>query len=283
MGDLTTPVGEGTPAGPGASRPRTPRSDTGLRARPYQGRHRAIRRTPLLVVMAVTLGIAILVRWFFVEPFAIPSESMQPGLEPGDRVIVTKFGPLGQFQRGDVVVFDGMSTFGVVTHDDPNLFARLLRGVTELVAARSGEADYVKRVIGVGGDRVACCTRDGKLTVNGAPVDEPYLYPGDAASVHPFDVVVPAGRVWLMGDHRSRSADSRSHLAAPGGGTVAEGDVIGPVAVRIWPPDRLGALADAPALRSVPPPSAPPTRPSGGASVGTSTRPSGKPAVGART
>lgn len=237
------------------------RAPTTRAARPYQGRHRAIRRTPLLVVLAVTLGIAIVVRWFFIEPFSIPSESMQPGLEPGDRVVVTKFGPLRHFQRGDVVVFDGTTTFGRVQHDDANPLVRVLRGVTEFVAGRSGEADYVKRVVGVGGDRVTCCTTDGKLAVNGAAVDEPYLFPGDSASSLRFDIVVPAGRVWLMGDHRSRSADSRSHLGDPGGGTVAEGDVIGPVAVRIWPLNRLGGVTDAPALRSVPGPTGQPAGP----------------------
>lgn len=226
-------------------------------ARGYQGRHRAVRRTPLLVVVAVTIFLAVLVRWFFVEPFSIPSESMQPGLQPGDRVLVTKFGSLRHFQRGDVVVFDGTTTFGEVEQQDANALARAVRGLTELVAGRAGEADYVKRVVGIGGDRVKCCTADGKLMVNGAAVDEPYLYPGDRASDRAFDVVVPAGRVWLLGDHRSRSADSRSHLAAPGGGTVAEGDVIGPVVVRIWPLNRLGGLGDAPTLRSVPAPSAP--------------------------
>ncbi|MBK8436980.1 MAG: signal peptidase I [Austwickia sp.] len=223
---------------------RTPR-------RGYRGRHRAIRRTPLLVVVGLTLAIAIVVRSFFLEPFSIPSESMQPGLQPGDRVLVTKFGPLRHFQRGDVVVFDGTSTFGAIRQPDGNGLGALARRLTEFVAGRTGESDYVKRVVGVGGDRVRCCTSDGRLQVNGMPVAEPYLYPGDVASRQKFDVVVPAGRVWLMGDHRSRSADSRSHLAAPGGGTVAEGDVIGPVAVRIWPLNRIGGLDPAPALRSV--------------------------------
>lgn len=216
------------------------------------GRHRAPRRTPLLLVIAVALGIAVLLRWLVVEPFSIPSESMEPGLQPGDRVLVGKFPPLRQVQRGDVVVFDGTTTFGVVPQDTDSGPARILRQATDVIAGRSGEADYVKRIIGVGGDRVTCCTREGKLTINGMVVDEPYLFPGDAASDRPFDVTVPAGRVWLMGDHRSRSADSRSHLAALGGGTVAEGDIIGPVTVRIWPLGRLGGIPDAPALRSVP-------------------------------
>lgn len=206
----------------------------------------------MLLLLALTIGIAVMVRWFVVEPFSIPSESMQPGLQPGDRVLVTKFGPLRDFERGDVVVFDGTTTFGRVEHEDANALARVARGVAELVAGRFGEADYVKRVVGIGGDRVSCCSSDGRLQVNGEAVHEPYLFPGDAASAQRFDVVVPTGRVWLMGDHRSRSADSRSHLAALGGGTVAEDDVIGPVVVRIWPLDRLGGLGDAPALRSVP-------------------------------
>lgn len=237
----------------------------------YPARHRVIRRLPPMFIVALMIAIAVLARWFVIEPFSIPSESMQPGLAPGDRVLVTKFAPLRRVQRGDVVVFDGTTTFGEVEHDEANAFAGLLRGVAESIAGRSGEADYVKRVIGIGGDRVKCCAADGRLEVNGASVDEPYLYPADSPSTQRFEVLVPVGRVWLMGDHRSRSADSRSHLASPGGGTVAEDDVIGPVAVRVWPLDRLGGMTAAPGLRSVPEPARKPAARPAGRSTGAST------------
>lgn len=204
------------------------------------------------MVAGVSLLLAVVVRWFVIEPFSIPSESMQPGLQPGDRVLVTKLGPWRDFERGDVVVFDGTTTFGEVSSRETNMVGTVLRALTEFVAGRSAESDYVKRIVGVGGDRITCCAADGRLQVNGVAVEELYLADGDDPSTLRFDIRVPPGRVWLMGDHRSRSADSRSHLASPGGGTVAEDDVIGPVVVRAWPLDRWGGVADAPALRSVP-------------------------------
>jgi signal peptidase I len=101
-------------------------------------------------------------------------------------------------------------------------------------------------VIGLPGDRVACCAPDGRLTVNGAPVSEDYVHPGDAPSMMKFDVEVPAERLWLMGDHRSVSADSRSLLGAPGGGMVPVDRVIGRPMEIIWPLDRGRQLERAP-------------------------------------
>lgn len=183
---------------------------------------------------------ALLFRLVIAESFVIPSASMQPGLEPGDRVFVTKLRSSPP-QRGDVVVFDGAATFGPLPRPEgvPGLVARL----ADLLAGRPNSSDYVKRVIGVGGDRVTCCTGTGQLSINGQPLAEPYLFPGDQPSELRFDIIVPPGRLWLMGDHRSDSADSRSHLGGPGGGTVAVGDVVGPVSFRFWPVDRLGSVA----------------------------------------
>ena len=100
----------------------------------------------------------------------------------------------------------------------------------------------MKRVIGVGGDRVQCCDASGRLTVNGVPLDEPYLYPGDVPSRDAFDVVVPAGKLWVMGDHRSISQDSRAHLGDPGGGFVPEDRVIGRAFAVVWPFGRFEGL-----------------------------------------
>jgi signal peptidase I len=115
-------------------------------------------------------------------------------------------------RRGDVIVFDGEGSF-----------------------QQTGGTDYVKRVIGVGGDRVTCCDTAGRITVNGQALDETYLYPGDAPSQVPFDIVVPDGRLWVMGDHRADSRDSRDHLGDPGGGTVPVDKVIGRAEWIAWP------------------------------------------------
>ncbi|BFO15686.1 signal peptidase I [Streptomyces sp. KM77-8] len=146
------------------------------------------------------------------RPFQIPSGSMELGLRVGDRVLVNKlayrFG--AEPQRGDVIVFDGTGYFG--------------------------EADYIKRVIGVGGDHVVCCDRDGRIRVNGRSVDESgFLFPGDSPSAVPFDVRVPDGRLFVLGDHRSRSSDSRDHLGSPGGGMIPADGVIGRADGIVWP------------------------------------------------
>ncbi|SNX64321.1 signal peptidase I [Streptomyces sp. TLI_55] len=154
----------------------------------------------------------LLLNAFVVQPFQIPSGSMENGLRIGDRVLVNKlayrFG--AEPRRGDVVVFDGSGYFG--------------------------DADYIKRVVGVGGDHVVCCDQKGRIEVNGRSVDEStFLYPGDSSSTVPFDVVVPDGTLFVLGDHRSRSSDSRDHLGSPGGGMIPVDDVIGRADWIVWP------------------------------------------------
>ncbi|WP_077487680.1 signal peptidase I [Sinomonas mesophila] len=198
----------------------------------------------------LALGIALLVwgviRALVVDVFYIPSGSMEPLLVPGDRIAVAR--PLldGQpVQRGDVVVFDGRGSF-VPLASSRGWLGDAVRGGAEWLGIVASETVYVKRVVGVAGDHVRCCTADGRLEVNGAPLDEPYVYPGDAASEQAFDVVVPDGRLWLLGDHRSDSADSRSLLGAPGGGMVRTERIIGRPMAILWPLDRLGHLSTAP-------------------------------------
>ncbi|MCL3995889.1 signal peptidase I [Streptomyces lavenduligriseus] len=187
------------------------------------------------ITLTLLTGLAFLLvlNAFVVQPFQIPSGSMEQGLRIGDRVLVNKvayrFG--AQPRRGDVIVFDGTGYFG--------------------------DADYVKRVVGVGGDHVVCCDKRGRLEVNGRPVDETaFLYPGDSASSVPFDVVVPPGRLFVLGDHRSDSSDSRDHLGSPGGGMIPVGDVIGRADWILWPyrhwthltrPSAYARVPDAPA------------------------------------
>ena len=214
-------------------------TDPGRRAAP---RRAWSRELPLLV--GVALALTLVVRLFVGQAYYIPSGSMQPTLTVGDRVIVSRLAVrFGDVQRGDVVVFDGRGSFiPVQSPTDGGLPMRVAQAIGTPLGISPSERDYVKRVIGLPGDRVVCCT-SGRLTVNGVPLEEPYVMPGDAASSQPFDVLVPAGRLWVMGDHRSNSADSRSHLGDPGGGTVPLDRVVGEVALRFWPVRDLGPLS----------------------------------------
>jgi signal peptidase I len=164
------------------------------------------RETIFLLILGV--GIALLLQAFVIGSFYIPSESMENTLLINDRVFVNKLA--GKPERGDIIVFKGWN----------------------------GE-DTIKRVIGVGGDKVACCDSKKRVTVNGTPLDEAsYLYPGDFPSGDSFKYTVPSGKLWLMGDHRSASADSRSHVEEPGGGFISEDAVIGKAVMRYWPLSR---------------------------------------------
>ena len=194
------------------------------------------------VTIAVALGVVLLITTFLVKPFSIPSGSMEDTLQVGDRVLVNRaVFKVRDVERGDVVVFDGSGSFvppQVAPDRDPITGALVWVGQSfGLVAPDS--TDFIKRVIGTGGDRVTCCDAQGQLTVNGAPLVEDYLFPGDAPSLQPFDVEVPDGMLWVMGDHRSASADSRSHMGDPGGGFVPESSVVGRAVAVVWPISRI--------------------------------------------
>ncbi|NAZ78051.1 signal peptidase I [Kineococcus sp. T13] len=206
---------------------------------PTAGRARS-RGGRAVLVLALALLIVLLVRSFVVQTFSIPSDSMRPTLRPGERVLVWRAGA-SEVRRGDVVVFDGTGTFADAP-PPPRGLARLGDAVASLLGFRPGESDYVKRVVGLPGDRVTCCDPQGRLLVDGEPLAEPYLQPGDAPSDVRFDIEVPSGRLWLMGDHRSDSVDSRSHLGSPGGGTVSVDDVVGRVVAVTWPLGSVGAV-----------------------------------------
>ncbi|MFF1838575.1 signal peptidase I, partial [Streptomyces sp. NPDC058231] len=205
------------------------------------------------VLGAVCSVFLLLLSNYVLQPFLIPSGSMETTLRVGDRVLVNKlayrFGSVPH--RGDVVVFDGTGSFVREAPAENPVTALLHGAAASLGLAEPAETDFVKRVVGVGGDRVVCCDRRGRIQVNGRSVDEEYLYPGDAPSGASFDIVVPDGRLWVMGDHRSNSRDSRDHLGEPGGGMVPVGMVIGRVDWLGWPLGRLGAVPDTTAFDSV--------------------------------
>lgn len=193
---------------------------------------------PLLIVGAFL--VAFVVKTFLVQAFYIPSGSMEDTLQVGDRVLVNKVVyHLRPVERGDVIVFDGTGSFvtGDVVEPERSPLESLGRIVGDIVGlAPPRDTDFIKRVIGVGGDRVVCCDADGLITVNGVPLQErDYLYRNNPPSKQSFDVLVPEGALWVMGDHRSASADSRAHMGDPGGGFVPVDKVIGRAFAVVWP------------------------------------------------
>ena len=238
-----------------ASRPRPARHSHGRRlreesggshSRPVQRHHRAFwQEVPILLLVA--FGIAFLVKTFLVQAFFIPSGSMENTLAVGDRVLVNKVVyQLRDIQRGDVVVFNGVDSFTPEVRISPptDPMGKVVDWLGRTFGfAPPDERDFVKRVIGVAGDHVVCCDASGRITVNGVALDETsYIYPGNNPSDTPFDIVVPPGKLWVMGDHRAASSDSRAHLGDPGGGFVPTDRVIGRAFVVVWPMSHVGVL-----------------------------------------
>jgi len=209
----------------------------------------AARRHRWLLGPALLLLAIVVVRAFLVTPFGIPSESMQDTLLIGDRILVSRTTTPADLQRGDIIVFDASQAFHLRV-PERGLVQALVEAV-ESLAGKGQPTDYVKRIIGLPGDRVRCCATDGRLEVNGVAVSEPYVAPGQKPSALAFDVRVPADRFWVMGDNRGSSSDSRAHLGDPGGGMVPGDDIIGKVWVRYWPLGRLGSV-DQGQIASVP-------------------------------
>lgn len=200
---------------------------------------RDLREVGATVVVA--LAIAVVVKTFLVQPFFIPSESMESTLLVGDRVLVSKLEPgPGTLERGDVVVFVDPGGWLAPSASEPPLYVRALTFVG-LLPANSGE-HLIKRVVGLPGDTVECCDDRGRMLVNGVAVDEPYLFAGDVPSTIEFTVEVPEGRLWVQGDHRSVSEDSRYQVGQPGGGMVPLDNVVGRAVLVMWPFDRFTTL-----------------------------------------
>jgi signal peptidase I len=219
------------------------KTGAGPRAKHSKRRRSFWRELPVLIVVALVL--ALVIKSFVIQAFYIPSASMENTLEIGDRVLINKVVyHLRPIHRGDIIVFDGTGSWDF--DDTPNSSNIFSKGISELegiVGISHDTSIYIKRVIGLPGDHVMCCNATGQVTVNNVALSETsYLYPGNVPSTQPFNIVVPAGRLWVMGDHRSVSYDSRGHEGDPGGGTIPESGVLGRAFVIIWPPSRWGFL-----------------------------------------
>lgn len=212
-----------------------------------------LRELPVLLVSALILSV--IVKTFFVQFFYIPSGSMENTLLVNDRVGVNKFGALfSDIKRGEVVVFRDPANWLTPTYDDKTGLSKVIRDGLVFVGVLPdpGKQYLIKRVIGVGGDRVVCCNADGKIEVNGTAINEPYIYPGDKASDSNFDVKVPQDFIWVMGDHRGASADSRFHTDDPNQGMVPLEKVTGRATFIVWPWKNIGLLEVGKDLSEVP-------------------------------
>jgi signal peptidase I len=205
-----------------------------------------LRETVLVVGIALVLSL--IIKTFLVQAFYIPSGSMENTLLTGDKVIVSKLTP-GPFdlKHGDIVVFKDPGGWldPTVPTQRSKLGGAVHDGLTFIGLLPNDADDHlIKRIIGLPGDHVVCCTAQGLITVNGVPIHEPYIYPGNAPSDKNFDITVPAGKIWVMGDHREISRDSRFNDPSGNGsdGSVPISLVVGRAVVIVWPVSRAGWL-----------------------------------------
>ena len=207
------------------------------------GRKRHFGRD-LAVIVIAALVLTILLKAFVVQVFSIPSGSMENTLLPGDRILVNKLVyRFRSIDRGDIVVFSGAGSWDPTPAPPSNPFIRFLDDARDLVGISGPGTDYVKRVIGIPGDHVVCCNAQGQVTVNGVALSEKsYIFPGAAPSQIRFNITVPTGRLWVMGDNRADSDDSRYRQTDPGMGTIPESAVVGRAFLIIWPLSRFTDL-----------------------------------------
>jgi signal peptidase I len=223
-------------SGAGGRRAASTKGSTGRRPRKKRS---FWREFPILVVVALLL--AVVIKTYAIQAFFIPSGSMENTLEINDRVLVNKLVyDVRSIHRGDIVVFNGDGSWDPGTPPGNTNFAeKFVDGFASMFGFGHPGDILIKRVIGLPGDHVVCCDAQGRITVNGVPLNEQsYLYPNDVPSEIKFNIKVPPGQLWVMGDHRLISDDSRDHPGDPGGGAVPENAVIGRAFVIIWPLSR---------------------------------------------
>lgn len=222
--------------------------------KPKRARSVLLFARDILFILLAAIVVSFVVKTFLVRSFYIPSASMQNTLTINDRVLVNELEPrLTPLQRGDVIVFTDPGSWltGTPRPPKPTGVAGIVTGALDFIGLAASDSDdhLIKRVIGLPGDHVACCTADGRLTVNGIPIDEPYLrLPAGVtrASYVDFDVTVPKSSLWVMGDNRNNSEDSRYHQSLPTRGFVPMADVVGRAFVITWPISRWSFLGDYP-------------------------------------
>ena len=204
-----------------------------------------LREFPILVIVA--LAVSLLIKTLLVQFFFIPSGSMENTLQIQDRVAVNKLPFISKnISRGDVVVFRDPSNWlpEPFVGDENKIVSKVKEGLVLVGVLPNPAKQYlVKRVLGVAGDEVICCTKSGKVTINGKVAVEPYIFAGNKPSELKFNVTVPEGKIWVMGDHRSASADSRYHQDDMNNGFVPVSRITGRAYAIIWPIKNIGIIS----------------------------------------
>jgi len=204
-----------------------------------------LREFPILVIVA--LAVSLLIKTLLVQFFFIPSGSMENTLQIQDRVAVNKLPFISKnINRGDVVVFRDPANWlpEPFSGDENRIVAKIKEGLVLVGVLPNPAKQYlVKRVIGVAGDRVICCSKSGKLTINGKQATEPYIFAGNKVSEMDFNITVPEDKIWVMGDHRSASADSRYHQDDVNNGFVPVSRITGRAYAIIWPIKNIGIIS----------------------------------------
>ena len=213
-----------------------------------------LRELPVIIIAA--LVVSIIVKTFLVHFFYIPSGSMENTLQVGDRIAVNKLGALfTDIKRGEVVVFgDPDNWLGNSSQsEDSGIGAVVKTGLITVGVLPDPAKQYlIKRVIGVGGDKVVCCDKAGKIQVNGVSITEPYIFAGDKPSDVQFNVEIPKGFIWVMGDHRGASADSRFHPESANNGMVPLSKVVGRAVFVVWPLTDIALISKGEDLKKIP-------------------------------